>query len=977
MHGFSQGFPFINDFCNSNNQPDILFIQEHWLTPANMYKLNLFHTNYINYGISAMEEAVEHSILKGRPFGGVSILMKQCLTKYTKFVECRNKFVLLVIGTTVLINVYLPSVNTRIESEVLYDLLNEINEVLETAFITIGTRIVDLIVGGDFNTNLDSKSIANRYVEQFMSQYMLIDCNSVIRRNIPYTYYHDSLQQFSVIDYFLISNCLSSRLIEFRIEDNLINLSDHMPLIMVIGIELVDEVQCISHTSSDDNLGVTKNAPTCIKQLDWVSSRKTDYYELTRNSFIPIFDNILELHQRVFSKDNNVELFNTEIESIYKHIVSALSVSAHKSISIKKVNFTKFWWDAEMNILKARSVEAHKTWVNAGRPRQGNIFIEKQKHKRIYKVTINSKKKLSDSVFSTKLYDQLIDQNQHSFWKLWNSKFKKSKSTGCTPISIDGLTDEKLIANKFAENFGKICKPKDKPIADHLKDIQDFYKNIDNCKSFSDSSLIHIDTDKMQNIITDTLHEGKAAGFDGLSSEHLIYSHPIVTASLSKLFSVMIKCNYVPDDFGVGITVPIPKEINKGANSRLDQFRGITILPIISKMFECVLLEFLKPYLKTEESQFGFKKGNSCAHAIYTVRKTVEAFCLNGSTVNLCSLDISKAFDKINHVKLLLKLIDRNVPRECILLLKCWYSKIQCCVRWGNTLSHFVKLTAGVRQGGILSPYLFAIYVNDVLINLKYSKLGCHLKGFCFNSVMYADDLIILSISLTDLRKMINICKEALDIVELDLNVNKSGCMRIGPRFDKTNIDVILNGTKVPWKNEINYLGVCILSGRSFKCNIQKVKCKFFRAVNGVLGKISNFSAPMVVLSLIATFCVPVLTYGLNALYLNKSSKHSLDRAFDSVFYKLFKVKDQANLALCQIYCGYTPMSCQTDLLYLNFLEGVCKSQTTLPKLLFDWFGRQEYHDTMCKYDIRDGSGRWAKRIAIERWFSNSVYGVS
>jgi hypothetical protein len=89
MHGFSQGLPLISYLCDSINPPDILFLQEHWLTPANLYKMNNFHTKYSNYGISAMEAVVEHSILKGRPFGGVNILMSHCLSKYVKFVECR------------------------------------------------------------------------------------------------------------------------------------------------------------------------------------------------------------------------------------------------------------------------------------------------------------------------------------------------------------------------------------------------------------------------------------------------------------------------------------------------------------------------------------------------------------------------------------------------------------------------------------------------------------------------------------------------------------------------------------------------------------------------------------------------------------------------------------------------------------------------------------------------------------------------
>ena len=78
MHGFSQGSQLLKYFCENLNSSDIFMLQEHWLTPANMHKLNNFHKKYINYGISAMEAAVEHSILKGRPYGGVCILVNQC-----------------------------------------------------------------------------------------------------------------------------------------------------------------------------------------------------------------------------------------------------------------------------------------------------------------------------------------------------------------------------------------------------------------------------------------------------------------------------------------------------------------------------------------------------------------------------------------------------------------------------------------------------------------------------------------------------------------------------------------------------------------------------------------------------------------------------------------------------------------------------------------------------------------------------------
>src|SRR5271163_209832 len=137
-------------------------------------------------------------------------------------------------------------------------------------------------------------------------------------------------------------------------------------------------------------------------------------------------------------------------------------------------------------------------------------------------------------------------------------------------------------------------------------------------------------------------------------------------------------------------------------------------------------------------------KGLSCSHFVYSVRKTVQYFNSLNSTVNICALDISKAFDKINLIKLFTEMMDRNVPRTCILLIICWYEKSTICVRWGKCFSYFVHLKTGVRQGSTLSPKLFALFVDDLLLRLKLSGLGCHIKGLCLNAMMYADDLMLL-----------------------------------------------------------------------------------------------------------------------------------------------------------------------------------------------------------------------------------------
>ena len=91
-------------------------------------------------------------------------------------------------------------------------------------------------------------------------------------------------------------------------------------------------------------------------------------------------------------------------------------------------------------------------------------------------------------------------------------------------------------------------------------------------------------------------------------------------------------------------------------------FRGISISPTISKVFEHCILDRYADFLITSDNQFGFKKNSSCSHAIYSMRCVVDYYVKFGSTVNLCAIDISKAFDKMNHYGLFIKLMQKLVP---------------------------------------------------------------------------------------------------------------------------------------------------------------------------------------------------------------------------------------------------------------------------------------------------------------------------
>ena len=161
------------------------------------------------------------------------------------------------------------------------------------------------------------------------------------------------------------------------------------------------------------------------------------------------------------------------------------------------------------------------------------------------------------------------------------------------------------------------------------------------------------------------LKRGKAAGHDGLTAEHISLAHPIIAVHVALLFRILFLHGIVPDDFGCGIVIPLLKNPD-GNHFVPDNYRGITLSPVISKLFEIILLMIFEKQLVSDSLQFGFKQKSSCNHALFTLKTVVDHHVKNCSTVNLCALDISKAFDRVDHFALLQVLMHRSVSRNLI-----------------------------------------------------------------------------------------------------------------------------------------------------------------------------------------------------------------------------------------------------------------------------------------------------------------------
>jgi len=129
------------------------------------------------------------------------------------------------------------------------------------------------------------------------------------------------------------------------------------------------------------------------------------------------------------------------------------------------------------------------------------------------------------------------------------------------------------------------------------------------------------------------------------------------------------------------------------------------------------------------------------------------------------------------------------------------------------------------------------------------------------------------------------------DVEQLAINSKKSCCLRVGPRCDKPCNDLCTSGSHlIPWVDEMKYLGVCIVQAHSSKCSLDHAKRAFYRAVNGIFGKIGRTASEEVVLELIKTKCLPILLYGLEVCPLSKTNLRSLDFSVTR-FYEAFQYK--------------------------------------------------------------------------------------
>ena len=418
----------------------------------------------------------------------------------------------------------------------------------------------------------------------------------------------------------------------------------------------------------------------------------------------------------------------------------------------------------------------------------------------------------------------------------------------------------------------------------------------------------------------------------------------------------MLNIGYVPSGFGQGLIIPIPKSSNvsNSRSSKTKDYRGITISPVMSTNFESCILKLFHEFFVSSDFQFGFKKGKGCRDALFTLSETVNYFVCNNSTVNICAVDLSRAFDEIKHDVLFDKLMQKKFPVCIVSTLHDWYSKCFCLVKWGSSFSRLFEISQGVTQGGVLSPLFFAIYVNDVLCKLNTSSMGCYVCGLMISAIMYADDVILLAPSVEVLQKLITLCQSEFETINLKFNVTKCAAMRIGSRYKSDCFTLeALDGSPIPWVSEMRYLGVMLAQSPYLKVNVHFNKVKFFKSFNNIYAKLGSQNRVDTLIHLLKTHCLSVLMYNLESLHLTKTNLNDLQFPINRAYIKIFHVNVTSSISSCQFYTQQLPVDMLCELNKMMYWNKLTKTDSKLFDHLFSCFVKPRKTLLNKKYGFR------------------------
>ena len=870
----------IAELCTKS---DIIFLQETWLSKFELFMLNNIHTDFIGLGVSAFDSS--DALLNGRPYGGVAVLWKRSLQSSINVKVISERVMETDImtneGVVSLLNVYLPTDYRDSES---YDefcmTLGQLACILD--ILSAKSNFYGII--GDFNANGRGSTFFTE-LSEFCTEngLMISDSHFLGAANSTYTYVSAAHGTTSWLDHCVSSPRLHSTIQNISVKYD-VCVTDHMPL--VIDVMLQPTTFVVMETES-------RNAPkpswgtVTVQQV--LLYNESVYAELAAVN--PYIRNLRNDCVGQCDDESHIQ----KISACCKALTEAVTISGSHCFEQRqhRLSHTRCLpgWNENVRIRYQAARRAFLHWRSCGSPRENYVALQMRQTRLSFKYALRRCKR-EQSIFNVnKLAASLLSQEYSRFWVL-----VKQQLGGGTPIppSFGAVVGSEDIANMWADHFKAIFNDtscgSDKDIISHFVNAQS-------------PEVPPITTDEVCSAVG-KLKNGKAAGWDNMSNEHLLHLHPDFLSIIATVLNGMLNHGTVPSDIIYSLLKPLVKD-KSGALDDRTNYRAVALSTTLSKVLELVLFVRLQPFLKTSDAQFGFKSAHSTTHATFVIKEIVNYYTQRGSPVYACFLDASKAFDRVCHSKLFEILSKRNVPLAYIKLLTHWYTSQTMGVKWASSTSYQFPIANGVRQGGNLSPLLFSVYIDDLLHSLQSAPIGCHIGRRAVNVLAYADDIVLLSPSRAGLQKLVDMCETFALSRDIKFNVKKTVCMVFDPQRSHGHLsgsrspNITLGGNSLTWVTEFKYLGHIVQCNLSDRGDMRRMKRSLYYSVNMLCALLGNASKEILV-KLFRTYCVGFYGCELWDPFRDRKAFRELCVAYHSCLKKMLRLpKSSRNHPLC------------------------------------------------------------------------------
>ena len=813
---------------------DVLLLQETLIADHAFDVFCEFNNEFDFYAVSSVRNT---SNFFGKSSGGLVILYRKTLSKYISPVYCSSRVMGIRIvseySQLLIINVYFTCDYRNDDSLASYQTtLSEIRVICES-------EVYDtIVISGDFNCDPNK----GRFYKYFCETLDELSMKSVDILRLP-------VDSFTYISR---NNTCSTSWLDHVVTNKVGNVSnlnimhgytfeDHVPVHYSVVFSI--ETNIVRDPDGERESG---------KYVLWnhVKDEHIQNYGIALEDMISMFSD-----DALLCSEPSCEVADhrNHIDLCYDYLINCIVVASdcfpHREVH--KRNRNRAGWNDYCKALYKISRDKFLKWNESGRPRYGDIFNDMKLARQDFRRSMNFCRRNELRIRRNKIVESFHDKK--SFWKgIKSVNGKKSKLVSC----IDGESNGSAIIDVLDRKYKSVlCCESSQFLPEYFDEVRSRREH----STVRDVSRIISVSDV--DFAIDRLNVG--IGWDNVHTNHLKYSCESLLLFISQLFSSCIRHSYVPSKMLKGEIRPIVKNRNGDCQSSKN-YRPIMNSSNLLKVFEYCLLPKVEKYFEPSSNQFGFRKNTSCLSAITVVKETIHYYNNQGSNVHCAKIDLSKAFDKLNHDILFCKMMNSEMPRSYIETIMFMLRNTNVCVSFGNYKGKDWKVGNGVRQGGILSPYIFNFYVDSVLHEISHLGVGCDLNSVSTNIICYADDILLCAPSQKGLQFLINHVCRCLQQIGLPLNDKSEYIVFKCKTNCNFKYSVVIDGNIFDNVDECVYLGVNLSSCFKIDSDIDRCMKSFLNQFNAFYHKFYFLNREVLVF-LMQSYCMSM--YGCELWY--------------------------------------------------------------------------------------------------------------